>query len=295
MRYGCSTEGFSSDLIATMHLIPQTFAKLPAPATRKYKAQAHAIARVILLGLLLALAVGPHAGIAADVAQEDLNASLIHAAGHGDTVSFNLALSLGANMNAIDRHGNNAVLLATQGEQHVMLRILLDKGVNPDARGGSGFTPLTYAALHGLTADARRLLKTGADPDRHSAPGDAPLHLAVAFGHNDLIAELVGAGAHIEDINAAGETALIVAIRADNRRGFDTLLALGARPGVYDKTGRSALFWAILEDHPAMAVTLVESGARFDSLSDGYTPLQMARIMHHSDVVAALTRRGATD
>jgi ankyrin repeat protein len=245
--------------------------------------------------IVLALSLGSQPGFADEIRQEDLDASLIQAAGQGDSTSFNLALSLGANINATDRHGNNAVLLATQGEQHALLRTLLDKGVNPDARGSSGFTPLTYAALHGAQGDLRLLLKAGADPRRHDALGNSPLHLAVEYGQNALIEDLVSAGARLEDLNAAGETALIVAIRASNHHGFEKLLALGARASAYDKTGRSALFWAILEDHQAMALALVESGVRFDTLSDGYTPLKMARIMKHSDVVAALTRRGATD
>jgi ankyrin repeat protein len=55
------------------------------------------------------------------------------------------------------------------------------------------------------------------------------------------------------------------------------------------------LFWAILENQEAMALALVERGARFDSLSDGYTPLRMARIMRHESVVTALAQRGAKD
>ena len=97
-----------------------------------------------LLVAALALSLVPATVAAFDVAQEDLNTSLIHAAGQGDLRSFNLALGMGANINAIDRNGNNAVLLAVQGQQHAMLRMLLDKGVKPDARGSSGFTPLTF-------------------------------------------------------------------------------------------------------------------------------------------------------
>jgi ankyrin repeat protein len=286
---------FAFNSAPIMPLFSRTFSRFLLPALKRVRIQGVRIAQPVLLCMFLASAIRPSPGLAADIRQEDLNSSLIHAAGQGDVSTFNLALSLGANINAVDRNGNNAVLLATQGEQHGMLRLLLDKGVNPNARGASGFTPLTYAALHGLNRDARLLLKAGADPNQHTVVGDAPLHLAVAFRHNDMIAELVGAGARIEDLNGAGETALIVAIRADNRQAFDALLTLGARTSVYDKTGRSALFWAILEDHEAMALALVEQGARFDSLSDGYTPLRMAQIMRHANVAAALAQRGASE
>ena len=235
------------------------------------------------------------ATLAADIRQEDLNSSLIYAAGQGDMSSFNLALSLGANINAIDRSGNNAVLMATQGEQQRVLRLLLDKGVDPNVSGGSGFTPLTYAAMHGSIGDLRLLLKAGANPNQHNVLGDSPLDLAIQFGHDDIMAELIANSARIDEINTAGEAPLMVAIRFDNRKAFDTLLTLGAETSISDKTGRSALFSAILEDHEAMGLALVEKGSRFDSMSDGYTPLKMAQIMHHSSIIAALTKRGAKE
>lgn len=243
------------------------------------------------IGLVFALALGPRAALADDIRQEDLNSSLIHAAGQGDATSFNLALGLGANINAVDRLGNNAVLLATQGQQRAMLRTLLDRGVNPDARGGSGFTPLTYAAMRGLDTEARWLLKASARPDLRNALGDTPLHLAARFGHTAIVDQLLDAGARVDEISAAGETALIVAIRAGQRKVFDTLLARRAQADAHDKTGRTALFWAILENQEAMAVALIEHDARIESLSDGYTPLAMARIMGHDGVIAAITRR----
>ncbi len=245
--------------------------------------------------IVLGVAFWSVATLAADIRQEELNSSLIYAAGQGDMSSFNLALNLGANLNAVDHSGTNAVLAATEGEQHRVLRLLLDKGGDPNVSGGSGFTPLTFAAMHGSIRDLRLLLKAGAKPSQHNVMGDSPLHLAVQFGYDDVVADLIAAGASIDNINTAGETPLMVAIRSDNRKAFDTLLALGAENSVADKTGRSALFSAILENHEAMALALVEKGARFDSLSDGYTPLKMAQIMRHSSVIAALTKRGAKE
>ena len=245
------------------------------------------------LAVLLVLVTWPLTNSAAEVSQEDLNANLIAAAGQGRLASFNLVLGQGANIHAVDRHGNNAVLMATQGRQFAMLRTLLDKGVNPDVRGGTGFTPLTYVALHGLNGELQLLLKAGADPNLRNARGDAPLHLAVEFGRHEIVAELIRAGARIEGLNAAGETPLIIAVRLDNRKAFDTLLAQGARAGVQDSTGRSALFLAIWESREAMALALIENGAGFDSSFDGQTPLRMAQLMQQSRVVEALESRGA--
>lgn len=179
-----------------------------------------------LMASLVAMALPCRAD---EIRQEDVDASLIQAVGRGDMDGYNRAVGLGGNIHATDRHGNNAVLAATEGQQHALLRRLLDQGVNPDIRGGSGFTPLTYAALHGEAGDLRLLLKAGADPNSKNAIGSTPLHLAAEFGHDELIGDLVGAGARVDAVNSAGETPLVVAIRAGRRGAVDRLLALGAR------------------------------------------------------------------
>jgi len=209
--------------------------------------------------------------------------------------SFNMALGLGANINAVDKSGNNAVLSAVDGEQHQLLRLLLEKHVSPNVRGGSGYTPLALAVLRNSSSDVARLLKAGADPDLRTSSGTAPIHLAAEFSRNQILGQLLDGRVTIDNLNAMGETALIVAIRNNNAGAFDLLLAHGAVLNVMDKAGRSALFWAILENHETMALTLLELGASFYEKSDGYTPLTMARIMNHSRVLMALSRRGAKD
>lgn len=225
--------------------------------------------------------------------QRDLDAALIRAAGNGDTNGFNQAIARGANLHAVDALGNNAVLMAAEGERYPMLRLLLDKGVDPDARGASGFTPLTYAIVHGRADDVRLLLKAGADPNLCNAVGSPPLHLAVEFGRQAMIGELVADGARLEGVNADGESAVITAVRIDNRPALDTLLALGADADARDKTGRSGLFWAVLESREDMAIALLQHGAHVASRSkvDGYTPLQLARVMQHQRVLAAIRQR----
>jgi ankyrin repeat protein len=247
-----------------------------------------------VLALLSALALMPAAN-ATDISQDDLDESLVNAAGQGDMNSFNIALALGANLNAVDRRGNNAVLAATQGNRAPLLRTLLDKGVNPDVHGSSGFTPLTFAAMDGSLANVQLLLKAGANPNQRNALGETPLHLAARFGHSAIIKLLVAAGTRLDDENAASETPLITAILANKLDAFETLMTLGANPNVIDANNQSALYLAILEDHELMAHTLIERGARFDPRPRQYTPLKMARFMGHVRVVDALVRRGASE
>ena len=228
---------------------------------------------------------------AQEIRQEDIDGSLIAAAGRGDMNTFNTALQLGANIKATDRHGDNAVLTATQGNHTQLLALLLDKGVSPNAKGSSGFTPLTYAAMYGSVGNIRLLLKAGADPNLRNALGDAPLHLAAQFGHPDVIAILAAASARIDAPNAAGDTPLIVAIRANQSEAFNQLIKLGASTNAADHNKFSALILAIREDRETMALALAENGARAHCLPRQYTPLQMARFMGHASVASALEKR----
>lgn len=247
----------------------------------------------LFLVLLSALWTG---AVQADgLRQEDLDGSLIHAARQGDMTSFNLALDLGANLNAVGRDGGNAVLAAVQGERHQMLRLLLDKGVDPEAVDASGFTPLTMAVLRGSVYDVELLLKAGARPGRRNVLGAEPLHLAVEHGRHDILRRLLRAGAPLDDANADGETPLIVALRVHDGDAFRLLLAQGAAVNVADRSGRSALGWAILEGLEDEALALVERGARGDAVVGGYPPLRLARMMRQQKVEAALAARGAPE
>ena len=247
-----------------------------------------------LLVALIALAPFTTAN-SSEIRQEDLDESLIEAAGRGDMTTFNIAVGLGANLNATDRHGNNVVLAATQGNRTQLLRTLLDKGIYPNTRGSSGFTPLTFAAKEGSTHNVKLLLKAGADPNQRNALGETPVHLAAQFGHQEIIVQLKSGGADIDALNATGETALITAIHSNQANALDTLLSLGAETNVSDRHHQSALFLALLEEREQMALLLVENGALFDRRPRQYTPLQMARFMSFASVVAALEKRGARE
>ena len=255
----------------------------------------HVRIHIWLSALALFAVFATQAAQARDTPKDDLDRSLIRAAGKGDQRSFNLVQGLGANLHAKDAHGNNAVLAAVEGDQPAMLRILLDQRVSPNTRGESGFTPLTYASLHGATDAVRLLLKAGAAVDAKNATGDTPLHLAIAFQRTEIMADLLAARPRLDLQNAAGETALYTAVRTNNDIAVRRLLALGADPSTQDRSRRSALMAAILEDREAIALALVEAGARLDQTLGTYTPLRMARIKGQQTLAALLVDKGARE
>lgn len=83
---------------------------------------------------------------------------------------------------------------AARGDVAGTLRFVRGEGCSPDAREGSGWTPLMFAAYAGHKAVARALLECGAEPEAGVA-GLCPLHCAAQNGHLAVCEQLLAAGA----------------------------------------------------------------------------------------------------
>jgi ankyrin repeat protein len=65
--------------------------------------------------------------------------------------------------------------------------LLLEYGVDVDARDGKGGTPLHHAAEEEHTKVARLLLEYGADVNARNNTGSTPLHSAARSGRVSLV------------------------------------------------------------------------------------------------------------
>ena len=91
---------------------------------------------------------------------------------------------------ADERDVNGAVYLGNQGA----VRAVLDTGIDPDAPGSDGNTPLFAAAVTGDPAMVSLLLELGADPNVPTADG-TPMDVAAYFGHRRAAEALLEGGA----------------------------------------------------------------------------------------------------
>src|SRR5262249_55236984 len=112
----------------------------------------------------------------------------------------------------------------------------LAKGANPRAADARGWTPLHYAARHGLTRAIHRLLLAGAKPDAADREGKTPLHLAAGEDHFPAVAALLAAGAAADRRDKLGETPLMHAATG-SARVVQLLLKHGARPNARSSWG----------------------------------------------------------
>jgi ankyrin repeat protein len=105
-----------------------------------------------------------------------------------------LVLEYGPDVNAQARNAQRvgAVHAAAAVCDHAFLRLLLERGADPNARQQSEYTPLHTAAARGDMEMARLLLAHGADRDARGSDGKSVADVAREHGQNDFVQWLAG-------------------------------------------------------------------------------------------------------
>lgn len=169
---------------------------------------------------------------------------------------------------------------------------LLVKGANVDSRNQSGgYTPLYLAACEGNPEIVKLLIAKGADVNAKGQDGDTPLMGASARGHQEVAELLLAKGA---DVNAKlydDRTALIDTALSDRPEFVKLLLENGADVNAKDTDGVTALHLAAGSDHLQIAKLLLEKGADVDAKDkEGKTALDWATEENSTQVVELLEK-----
>lgn len=99
-----------------------------------------------------------------------------------------------------------------------LVKYLLEKGANPNAKGAFGETPLHIAVDRGYLDIVKLLLENGADPNIQSNEGNTPLHIAVISSSADIAYELISHGAKKDIKNNFGKTPLDLAMELNDEK-----------------------------------------------------------------------------
>ncbi|MEJ2719445.1 MAG: ankyrin repeat domain-containing protein [Deltaproteobacteria bacterium] len=195
------------------------------------------------------------------------NQALIEAAKTGRVKEVVRLLKTGANMQASDKKYRMTPLMWACHKNHPeVVKVLLDRGADVNARYGNPQTPLMKAAREGNLEIVRLLLKHGAEVNAKSDIGDTPLHLAAWKGHLDVAKLLLNNGAIVNMKGAQGETPLMVAALNGRVYVAQLLLRRGADADARNAKGETALQLASQRGHDGIMGPIPVRGSEAPAL-----------------------------
>lgn len=220
---------------------------------------------------------------------------LHHAAGFGSYEIVKLLLDKGSDPNAANRRKSTPLFWAVHDEKKV--RLLIECGADINAKLAEGRTLVYQAASLGDGLSLLRLLlEKGADPDVKTITGMTPLMAAAGHAKVEAMRLLIEKGGNVNAKNSAGATALMAAASTGSPDAVRILLEKGADPNVINKRNQTALAGAATTGVEETVKLLLDRSAKVDVPDDrGYTALLYAAGSDTTPagVVKALLAKGA--
>jgi len=258
----------------------------------------------LLTGVLISAFLAPHAYGQEEVMDSPIDTSyfkagaddwnLVESVLKGNSDALLLLLKRGASPDALAEGGMSALMFAAEGNDLILVKMLVLNGANLELSDEEGTTPLLIAVLNGHFDVAHFLLEKGADPDhRDSYKGSALLYAAAMNDYK--IADLLlffGASDSISDRD--GNKAVMTAVYFGHMEATDVLLQNGLDPDGADKQNNTPLMIASQQGELAMSQLLLENGAGLERVNKkNYTPLVHAVLNKHDSIAKLLIDSGA--
>jgi ankyrin repeat protein len=174
----------------------------------------------------------------------DLNKQLIIAAEEGDEAIVIEMLANGASPDAMGPNSGALHCAAFNGHINI-IKLLLEKGANPNVADNQSFYPLHLAASKNEIEICELLLSFNADVNAVTSSQGTVLHVAAAINFYDILKLPQIKAVNLEAKDIEGKTALHVAASLGNFFMVRELVELGADVNSIDSFGDSALINAI--------------------------------------------------
>lgn len=195
------------------------------------------------------------------------NDKLIAAAGKGDAAATQAALREGAVVDARDRNGRTALLIATHGNKVEVARVLIAAGANVNAKDGIQDSPYLYAGAEGRNEILKMTLAAGADLKSTNRYGGTALIPAAHHGHPETVKILLATAIDKDHVNNLGWTALLEAVLLGDGGPVYTdivklLVDAGVNVNIADREGVTPLSHAKRRGFANMVRVLTAAGGR---------------------------------
>lgn len=193
--------------------------------------------------------------------------SVLHyaAVNNPDPQVIRYLISLGINVNTVNRAGQTPLYLAIKNQAHDQIILTLLKAkANPNLRDKQGLTALAYAMEVPSISLLQSLRIYKAQSDITNSVGSNVLINAITNPEisEDIISILANSAKRINRIDRKGYTPLIYAIRKNLPQRVETLINAGANVNSPGSNGISPLMHAAAtSDNQAMFEILISKGA----------------------------------
>jgi ankyrin repeat protein len=195
--------------------------------------------RAATASVALGLAGALFAALPAQAASID---SLVKSVKFDDVKGVQKDLANGMDPNATDDQGMPLLVLAAREKSDKVAALLIDNPkTNIEAEDRAGENALMLAALNGDLELVKLLVSKDAEINKK---GWAPLHYAAANGHDDVVKLLLDHSAYVDAGSPNGTTPLMMAARGDHLSTVKILLDNGADLSVKNQLGLTALDFA---------------------------------------------------
>ncbi|XP_076311848.1 LOW QUALITY PROTEIN: histone-lysine N-methyltransferase EHMT2-like [Tachypleus tridentatus] len=174
-------------------------------------------------------------------------------AGHTSVVEY--LVKAGAQLDARGEDGMTALHLAARCGNVEICKVLLDTGrINVNIQDDGGWTPVIWASEHSKPAVVRLLLERGADPNLRDNEENIALHWSAFSGCLEISQLFLDIGCDLGAVNEHGDTPLHIASRQDNYDSVVLFLARGGNVEALNKENELAIACCLNQNSPTWMV-----------------------------------------
>ena len=181
--------------------------------------------------------------------RKDGTTALMRACRTGQSESVMFLLAAGADVNNVKPDGNTSLHVAIHGNgSKETLQNIIEHGLNVNAANKRGETALILACESAQAESIEFLLERGANRDIADGEGCPSLHAAI-HGHcqNETLKKIISRKSHLDAQNMDGQTPLLLACTYRQNNAVKLLLEAGSNPNITDKNKKQAFMLQFMD------------------------------------------------